>query len=52
MMRFTTGLVGGVALGVIIGTGVALTDVGYRRRMMRDSRRAMRKAGHMIDDMF
>jgi len=52
MTNFTTGLVGGVALGLIIGTGIALTDSGYRHRMMRDSKRAMRKAGHAIEDMF
>ena len=52
MTNFTTGLVGGVALGIIIGTGIALTDSGYRHRMMRDSKRAMHKAGHAIEDMF
>ena len=52
MTNFTTGLVGGVALGIIIGTGIALTDSGYRHRMVRDSKRAMHKAGHAIEDMF
>jgi len=52
MTNFTTGLVGGVALGIIIGTGIAFTDSGYRHRVVRDSRRAMHKAGHAIEDMF
>jgi len=51
MHRFTAGLVGGVAVGIALGMGVALTDDKYRRRMTRDGRRAMRKAHHFFDDV-
>jgi len=50
MSRFTTGLIGGLAAGLIIGAS-CMTDERQRRRMMRDSRRAFRKAGHFIDDI-
>lgn len=52
-MRFATGMIGGVTLGLLIGAGfIATTDKKQRRRMMRDGRRAVRKAGHYIHDMF
>ena len=52
MMRFTSGLMGGIAVGLMIGAGVALTDEQNRRRMKRESKRAMRKAGHFFEDIF
>jgi len=50
MSRFTTGLIGGLAVGLMLGAG-AMTDEKQRRRMKRDSRRAFKKAGHFIDDI-
>jgi len=51
MHRFTGGLLSGVAVGIAIGVGYALTDDGYRRRMAKDGRRAARKASHFFDDI-
>jgi hypothetical protein len=51
MHRFTGGLISGLAVGVAIGMGLALTDDRYRRRMTRDGKRAMRKASHLFDDI-
>jgi len=50
MSRFTTGLLGGLAVGLMLGAG-AMTDEKQRRRMKRDSKRALKKAGHFIDDI-
>jgi len=50
MSRFTSGLIGGLAVGLIVGAS-CMTDEKQRRRMMRDSRRAFKKAGHFIDDI-
>ena len=53
MTRFTSGLLGGVAMGLLLGAGITMsTDDKQRRRMMRDSKRAMRKAGNYFEDMF
>ncbi|MCL1844196.1 MAG: hypothetical protein FWF79_10330 [Defluviitaleaceae bacterium] len=53
MSRFTTGLIGGVTVGLLVGAGFGLTADGkQRRRILRDSRRAVRKAGHYFNDMF
>ena len=56
MSRLTTGLIGigGVTVGLLIGAGftISATDSRQRRRMIRDSKRAMRKAGHYINDIF
>jgi uncharacterized protein with FMN-binding domain len=57
MTRLTSAAIGGVAVtvGLLIGAGVttiAATDSRQRRRIMRDSRRAMRKAGHYFHDIF
>jgi len=52
MMRFTSGLMGGIAVGLLVGAGVVMTDTKQRRRMVRDSKRAMRKAGHFFEDIF
>ena len=55
MNRFATGLlgIGGVTLGLLIGAGITLTtDERDRTRLVRDSKRAMRKAGHYFNDMF
>jgi len=50
MSRFTSGLIGGLAVGLIVGAGL-MTDEKQRRRMKRDGKRAMRKAGHFFDDI-
>ncbi|MCL2500875.1 MAG: hypothetical protein FWE90_11170 [Defluviitaleaceae bacterium] len=50
MNRFTGGLVSGLAVGIAIGVGFALSDDKYRRRVTKDGRRAMRKAGHLFDE--
>jgi hypothetical protein len=54
MTRITGGLISGVAIGIIIGTGLTIsaTDSKQRRRMVRDSKRAVRRAGHYIHDIF
>jgi len=54
MTRLATGLIGGVTIGLLVGAGFTLsaTDTRERRRMIRDSKRAMRRAGHYINDMF
>jgi len=53
MTRFTSGLIGGIAMGVLVGAGLTMTtDEKQRRRMMRDSKRALRKAGNYFEDMF
>ena len=51
MSRFTSGLIGGLAVGLLLGASSAMTDEKQRRRMMRDSKRALKKAGHFIDDI-
>ena len=51
MSRFTSGLLGGIAVGLAVGMGYTMTDKKHRRRVMRDSKRAIRKAGHFIDDI-
>ena len=50
MSRFTSGLIGGIAVGIMIGAG-CMTDEKQRRRMKRDGKRALKKAGHFIDDI-
>jgi hypothetical protein len=57
MSRFSSAVIGGVGVtvGLLIGAGiktVADTDSRQRRRIMRDSRRAMRKAGRYFHEMF
>lgn len=54
MVRFATGVIGGVTVGLLIGAGFTMTatDTKKRRRMLRDSKRAMRKAGHYLHDIF
>ena len=52
MTRFAAGIISGVTMGLLVGAGVTMTtDERQRRRFMRDSRRAMRKAGHYFGDM-
>ena len=47
------GIIGGLAVGMIVGAGISLsTDERHRRRVMRNSKRALRKAGHYFEDMF
>jgi len=50
MSRFTSGLIGGLAVGLIVGAS-CMTDEKQRRRIKRDGRRALKKAGHFIDDI-
>ncbi|MCL2360755.1 MAG: hypothetical protein FWC73_02945 [Defluviitaleaceae bacterium] len=50
MSRFTSGLIGGLAVGVIVGAGL-MTDEKQRRRIKRDSKRALRKAGNFFEDV-
>ena len=50
MSRFTTGLIGGIAVGLIIGVGSSMTDDKHRRRVMREGKRSLKKAGHVFDD--
>ncbi|MCL1885121.1 MAG: hypothetical protein FWF81_15360 [Defluviitaleaceae bacterium] len=54
MTRFAGGLISGVTVGLLIGAGftITTTDSKERRKMIRDSKRAMRKASHYINDMF
>ena len=54
MTRITGGLISGVAIGIIIGTGLTIsaTDSKQRRQMIRDSKRAVRRAGHFVHDIF
>ena len=50
MSRFTSGLIGGITVGLIIGIGSSMTDEKHRRRVVKGSRRAIKKAGHVFDD--
>jgi len=50
MSRFTSGLIGGLAVGLMLGASIHMTDEKHRRRMVRDSRRALKRAGHVFDD--
>ena len=50
MSRFTSGLLGGLAVGLVIGAS-CMTNEKQRRRMKRDSQRALKKAGNFIDDI-
>jgi len=55
MTRFASGLIGigGVTVGILIGAGLmTTTDSKERRKLVRDSKRAMRKAGHYFNDIF
>ena len=51
MNSFTSGLIGGIAVGLIIGVGSSMTDTKHRRRVMRTGRRALKKAGNYFDDI-
>ncbi|MCL2840835.1 MAG: hypothetical protein FWE05_08670 [Defluviitaleaceae bacterium] len=47
------GIIGGLAVGLIVGAGLSLSaDNKQRHRMMRNSKRALRKAGHYFEDIF
>lgn len=53
MTRFTSGLIGGVTVGLLVGASIiSATDSSQRRRIIRDSRRAVRRAGHYFNDIF
>ena len=49
--KFTTGMIAGGILAAI-GVGLMMTEPKTRRRAARDSKRAIRKAGDFISDMF
>ena len=47
----TGGIVGGLAAGILIGVGsMALNDDKTRKRMLKNRKRAMRRASHFFDD--
>lgn len=50
MQRFTKGLIAGGVLGTI-GLGYALSDRRTRKKMVKDGKKAMNKAGRMVDRM-
>jgi len=54
MTRFASGLIGGITVGLLIGAGftISATDSKQRRKMIRESKRAMRNAGHYFNDIF
>ncbi|MCL2048233.1 MAG: hypothetical protein FWG87_05850 [Defluviitaleaceae bacterium] len=54
MTKFANGIISGLAVGIIIGTGltVTATDTKQRRRMVRDTKRAARRAGHYFNEIF
>lgn len=53
MMRLTSAIISGIAVGMMIGAGATMSsDEHNRRRVVRGSKRALRKAGHIIDDIF
>jgi len=54
MNKFTSGLIAGGIIGAA-GFAVAMSDKRSRRHVMREGRKAMKKAGHMVEnvtDMF
>jgi hypothetical protein len=50
MTRFATGLFAGSIIAAV-GFGYMLTEPKTRRRVVRDSKRMMRKAGSFITDI-
>jgi len=53
MVRFASGLMSGIAVGMLIGAGAILTtNEKSRRKMMKKGKRNMRKAGAMLDEIF
>ena len=53
MMRFTSGLMGGIAVGLIIGASATVaSDEKSRRKMIKTSKRALKNAGEVFDDIF
>ena len=50
MNRFMTGLVTGSVLAAV-GVSFLMTDNRQRKRVIKDGRRAMRKAGDFIGDI-
>ena len=48
MGRFSTGLITGSVLAAV-GVGVLMSDAKTRKRVVKDSRRAVRKAGDFFD---
>jgi len=50
MDRFTTGLIAGGVIGAV-GLSIAMSDHRTRKRLMREGKRAVHRAGDMLDDM-
>jgi len=54
MRKFSTGLasgiIGGLTAGIVLGVSAALADEKTRKRMTRNSKRAVRRAGHILED--
>jgi len=53
-MKFTTGLIAGGILGAA-GIAVAMSDKRQRRHMIKGGKKAIKRAGHLMDnvtDMF
>jgi hypothetical protein len=48
--KFTTGLITGGIIGAV-GLGYALSDKRTRKRMVRDSKKAMDKANSVIENI-
>ncbi|MCL2564920.1 MAG: YtxH domain-containing protein [Defluviitaleaceae bacterium] len=54
MTKFTTGLIAGGLLGAA-GIAVAMSDKRQRRHMLKGGRKAIKRAGHLVEnvtDMF
>lgn len=50
MRKLTAGLIAGGVLGAI-GLGYAMTDKRTKRRILRDTKRAMYKANDLIENV-
>jgi len=50
MHRFATGLLAGSIIGAV-GLTIAMGDRRTRKRIVREGKRAMHKAGDVIDDI-
>jgi len=50
MHKFTAGLLAGGVLGAL-GLTIAMSDTRTRKRIMREGRRVMHRAGDVIDDV-
>ena len=53
MIRFTSGLMGGIAVGLLVGASAAVaSDERNRRKILKTGKRAMKKAGNVIEEIF